>query len=168
MVVGRYMTPKVITVRPDTNLQRAWHLIQTHHIRHLPVTQGGRLVGIISDRHLRHMLPSSLAPPKERKQFRAWGALVRIDEVMTREVITVTPETPTYTAARLMVDRRIECIPVLRGSALVGILTTADLLRALATKELLKGISSGKRPSPRRKSSGSRGALRTPVRVRRR
>ncbi len=168
MVVERYMTPKVITVRPNTSLQKAWQLLQTHQIRHLPVTQERRLVGMISDRHLRHMLPSSLAPPKERQQFRAWGALVRVDEVMTRKVLTVTPQTPTYTAARLMVDRRIECIPVLRGSVLVGILTTVDLLRAVATKGLARAISSRKRPARRHRSLNASGTSRAKVRVRRR
>ena len=74
MAVERHMTAKVITVGPDTSVWKAWKLLQTHQIRHLPVIQGRRLVGMITDRSLRQLMPSSLAPPDEQERFRAWGA----------------------------------------------------------------------------------------------
>ena len=127
--VKRHMTAKVVAVRPDTSLWKAWNLLRTHEIGYLPVVQGGRLVGMISDGDLRLLLPSSLAMPEEQGRFRTWGTQVRVGDVMTRKVVTVTPGTRTGNAAELMVRHRIGCIPVLRGSALVGIITTRDLLR---------------------------------------
>ncbi len=129
ITVKRHMTANVITVRPDTSVCKAWNLLQTHEIGYLPVIQGGRLVGIISDRDLRLLLPSSLAMPEEQVRFQTWGTQVKVGDVMTRKVFTVTPETPTDNAAQLMVQHRIGCMPVLRGARLVGIITTMDLLR---------------------------------------
>lgn len=126
--VKRHMTAKVITVQPDTSVCKAWNLLQAHEISHLPVIQGGRLVGIISDRDLRHLLPSSLAMPEEQVRFQAWGTQVKVGDVMTRKVLTVTPETPTDNAAQLMLKHRVGCMPVLRGASLVGIITAMDLL----------------------------------------
>lgn len=160
MFVEHYMTAKVITVGPETSLWQAWDLIQTHRIRHLPVTEGRRLVGIITDRSLRHLLPSSLAPPQEREGFRDWGTQVKVGEVMTRDVATVSPQTPAQQAARLMVESRIECMPVLLNSVLVGIITTADLLRALAGRGRSRTASSGKRPVGLRKRLKNPGATR--------
>lgn len=140
MVVERYMTPNPITVRPDTSLREVQRLLHVHHIRHLPVVQGKRLVGIITDRDLRQLLPSSLAPPDEVAQFQAATAQVKVGEVMTRQVLSVTPETRTRNAARLMVERRVGCLPVLQGSTLVGIITTIDLLRALAGVDQTKAV----------------------------
>jgi acetoin utilization protein AcuB len=148
MVVENYMTVKVITVQPETSVRKAWDLLQLHQIRHLPVTQDRRLVGIINDRTLRQLLPSSLAPPEELERFDAWGTQVKVGEVMTREVLTVTPQTPTDQAARLMVERRIECMPVLRGSSLVGIIATSDLLRALAGTGRSRGSPRKRRVQP--------------------
>ena len=127
--VKRHMTAKVIAVRPNTSLWKAWNLLRTHDIGYLPVVQGKRVVGMISDGDLRQLLPSSLAMPEEHERFRTWGTQVRVGDVMTRKVVTVATGTRTGNAAQLMVRHRIGCMPVLRGSALVGIITTRDLLR---------------------------------------
>jgi acetoin utilization protein AcuB len=132
MDVERFMTANPITASPGTSLRKALELLETHRIRHLPVVQGKRLVGIITDRDIRQMLPSSLSVPEELERFRTWGARVKVGEVMIRQVVSVTPDTQTQKAARLMVDRRIGCLPVLRGSTLVGIVTTIDLLGGMA------------------------------------
>ena len=132
MTVERYMTLNPIAVQPDTSLRKALELLQAHQIRHLPVVRGKRLVGIITDRDLRQLLPSPLATPEELERFGSDGARVKVRDIMTRRVFLVSPDTRTDKAARLMVEHRIGCLPVLRGSTLVGIVTTVDLLRAIA------------------------------------
>jgi len=57
MTVEQYMTPNPITVQPETSLRKTLELLQTHQIRHVPVVRGKRLVGIITDRDLRQLLP---------------------------------------------------------------------------------------------------------------
>lgn len=134
MAVEQYMTVKPITVRSEDSIWNALRMLRTHQIRHLPVVQGKRLVGMLSDRDVRLVLPSSLAVPEEQERFQAWGTQVKVGDVMTRKVITVTPQTPTQAAAELMLKHRIGCLPVLRGSTLVGIISTIDLLRATILK----------------------------------
>ena len=154
MAIQEYMTVNPITVRSDDSIWYALKMLQRHEIRHLPVIQGKRLVGIISDRDFRQVLPSSLAMPEEQGQFRAWGTQVKVGEIMTRKVLTVTPETRTDKAARLMVEHRIGCLPVVRGSTLIGIITRMDLLRAMAGEDQTRKTSpkkttSSRRPKPR-------------------
>lgn len=150
-VVERYMTAKVVTVRPDTSLWKAWELLQTYQIRHLPVViQGRRLVGMITDRSLRQLMPSALAPPDEQDRFRSWGAHVKVGDVMSRKIFPVTPQTSTHEALRIILDRRVGCTPVLRGSTLVGILTTRDLLRTLDDELRANALVPGRRPVRRR------------------
>lgn len=161
MDVERFMTANPITASPSTSLRKALELLETHRIRHLPVVQGKRLVGIITDRDIRQMLPSSLSVPEELERFRTWGARVKIGEVMTRQVVSVTPDTRTQRAARVMVERRIGCLPVLRGSTLVGIVTTIDLLGAIAGGDQARTVAREKSPAGGRKPLEAR---RTPRR----
>ncbi len=146
MVVERYMTAKVVTVRPTTSIWEAWRLAQTHQIGHLPVIQGRRLVGMITDRILHQLMPSSLAPPNEQERFRAWGTQVKVGDVMSRKIFTVTPQTSTHEALRIILDRRVGCTPVLRGSTLVGILTARDLLRTLDDQFRANALAPGRQP----------------------
>lgn len=159
MAVEQYMTVKPITVRSEDSIWYALRMLRTHEIRHLPVVQGKRLVGMLSDRDVRLLLPSSLAVPEEQERFQAWGTQVKVGDVMTRKVFTVTPKTPTETAADLMVEHRIGCLPVLRGSTLVGIISTIDLLRATILKYQSQSAAS-KKTSVRRGKSSSRGRVR--------
>ncbi|MFQ5960092.1 MAG: CBS domain-containing protein [Candidatus Methylomirabilales bacterium] len=168
MVVEQYMTPNPITVRSDTTLRKAQDLFQNHQIRHLPVVQGKRLVGIITDRDLRQLLPSSLAAPDDVARFRTAWVQVKVGDVMTRRVLSVTPDTRTHRAARLMVEHRIGCLPVVRGSSLVGIITTIDLLRAMAGEEKTKAASLGETRSRQRKPLEDRRTPRAEVTQRRR
>ena len=152
MAVKRYMTANPITVHSDESILHARALLRSHQIRHLPVVERKRLIGMLSDRDIRLLLPSSLATPEEQQRFQSWGTQVTVGDVMTRKVVTVAPETETEKAARLMVERRIGCLPVLRGSALVGIVTTIDLLRAMAGEDRAPTVAQGKGPASRRKS----------------
>lgn len=144
MIVKDHMTSKVITVSSNASLWKAWEMMQTHHIRHLPVVEQRRLVGMLTDRDVRQLMPSSLSPPEELERFRAWGNQVKVSDVMSRKLFLVTPQTPTQEALRIMLERRVGCTPVLRGSTLVGILTTRDLLWAMAGKIGVKATATGR------------------------
>ncbi|MFB3144270.1 MAG: CBS domain-containing protein [Candidatus Methylomirabilales bacterium] len=166
MTVERYMTPNPISVRPDTSLRKAQDLLHAHQIRHLPVVQRRRLVGIITDRDLRQLLPSPLATPEELERFGSDGARVKVRDVMNRRILSVTPDTRTHRAARLMVEHRIGCLPVLRGSTLVGIITTIDLLQTMAGEDGCQAIGRQEETRVRRRKvledrRAPRGEIRT-------
>jgi acetoin utilization protein AcuB len=162
------MTTKVITVRPDASLWKAWQLLQTHHIRHLPVTEGSRVIGMLTDRTIRQIMPSSLSMPDELARFQAWGAQVKVEEVMSRRVFPVTPETPVHEALKIILENRVGCTPVVRGSTLVGILTTRDLLRALSGFLQKTSLVAEQRPAPRGRPVQGRRAGPGKAKIRRR
>ena len=129
MFVEKLMKPNLITVGPQDSFRHAMTLIRQRGIRHLPVVDGDRLVGIVTDRDIRQASPSP-ATSLEIHELHYLLEKVKVCEIMTAQVITVTPETPIEEAARLMLANRIGSLPVLRGASLVGIITETDLLQA--------------------------------------
>jgi acetoin utilization protein AcuB len=123
------MTKTPRTVTPDTSVHEARALMQQRKIRHLPVLEHGRMVGIISDRLLRTVLPSPAT------SLSVWEVNYLLDrltvaEVMTHFVMTVTPETLASEAAGRMLGQKVGALPVVEDGRLVGILTRTDILRA--------------------------------------
>ena len=130
MLVGKRMRRDVITVSPEEGIRAAMKLIREERIRHLPVTEGRRLVGIVTDRDLRRVAPSP-ATSLSVHELNYLLDKLKIKEVMTKEVVTVTPETTIEEAAKLIHDRKIGGLPVVeQGNELVGILTETDILEA--------------------------------------
>ncbi|MEX2570790.1 MAG: CBS and ACT domain-containing protein [Gemmatimonadota bacterium] len=130
MFVSDWMQSEVITVTPDDTLATALALTRKHRIRHLPVVRSsGGLAGLLSDRDIRLAMPSPLTTPDaDRTDFLERTSVA---EVMTREVISVSPEETIEEAARLLYQHRIGSVPVIdAGERLRGILTETDLLHA--------------------------------------
>ncbi len=124
MLVYEVMTPQPITVRPESDYLAAIALMRAGRFRHLPIVdREERLVGLISDRDLAAVRVD--APLQQ--DLTGSGTLVRVEEVMQREVITVPPEYPLEEAARLMVEHHIGCLPVVRDGQVIGILTDTDI-----------------------------------------
>jgi acetoin utilization protein AcuB len=130
MRVEKRMKRDPITVSPHDSFRYAMNLIRQRGIRHLPVVDTGRLVGIVTDRDIRQASPSS-ATSLEMHELHYLLEKLKVRDVMTTSVITVTPETPIDEAARLMLQHRIGSLPVLHGKDLVGIITETDMLQAL-------------------------------------
>jgi CBS domain-containing protein len=130
MHVKDVMTPEPVTITPDTSVSTAQTLMKKRAIRHLPVVDNGYLVGIFSDRDLRTVSPSPAT------SLSAWEinyllAQLTVGEVMTHFVMTVAPDCPVTEAAGLMLGHKIGALPVVDAQRVVGILTQADILRAL-------------------------------------
>lgn len=129
MNVGEHMSQPVVAVTPTTPAAVAMKLIRERHIRRLPVVEDGTLVGIISERDLLRGEPS---PATLLSVWEIPELLDRIlvRDLMTRDVITVAPETPIQVAAQLMVDHKIGGLPVERpGGEVVGMITETDIFR---------------------------------------
>jgi acetoin utilization protein AcuB len=130
MQIGERMNTAVVKVQPADSVRTAWALLREHHIRHLPVVDDGRLVGIVTDRDIRLVFPSALtAGTGKQDPFEALEK-VKVAEIMTKNVVTVTPETSIVDAARLLLKRHIGGLPVVYGDLLVGIITDTDILAA--------------------------------------
>jgi CBS domain-containing protein len=122
------MRTEIATLGPKDRLDVTQDVMKLGRVRHLPVLDEGRLVGIVSQRDL---LSASLSrsldfEPSARRTFLR---SVEVGEVMAKDVATVGPETPLAEAARLLVGRRIGCLPVVDpGGTLIGLVTETDLL----------------------------------------
>ncbi len=141
MQVKDWMRRRPVTVSPQETLRSAWRIIREHRIRHLPVVERGRLVGIVTDRDLRHALPSR-AVGLETHEIPHLAEKVSIWEVMARAVVTIDREAPIEEAARLLLKYRIGGLPGVKGETLGGIITKTDLVRALLERQ------EGSRPRP--------------------
>jgi len=142
------MTTNVITVDPNTSVQVLATLLSERGISGVPVVEAdGRLVGVVTEGDLLHRAETGTERRTERRRARwldtlgsdqeaardyvkAHGRSVR--EVMTREVISVTDTTELADIATLLETKRIKRVPVLRDGRLVGIVSRANLVRALA------------------------------------
>ncbi len=129
MLVGKRMTAPVVTIGPRDGVDTARQLLSRHNFRHLPVTEGGRLVGIIAASDLRGAAAGD-SPG---------SALV--SDVMTTNLLTAAPETTIEQAAMLMVDNKISAVPVVNAEdEVIGILTATDILNVLLE---VMGVGSG-------------------------
>ena len=131
MRVRELMTGAPITVGPDTPVFDARQTMIKERIRHLLVTEGSRLIGIITDRDIRLTLPSQ-ATTLSMWEANYLLAKLTVSKVMTRSVIIIGPDQDAADAARLMLEHKIGALPVLDGDHLIGILTETDVLRAFA------------------------------------
>jgi acetoin utilization protein AcuB len=130
MFVRDRMSPNPITIKTDTSVSDALRLMRERKVRRLPVVDShGQLVGIVSDSDLLYASPS---PATSLSVWEIHDLLYRltVDKVMTRDVVTVNEDTPLEAAARLMSDKKIGGLPVMRGKNLVGIITETDLFKA--------------------------------------
>lgn len=127
MLVQDVMQRGVVVVSPETRLSEAMRLLQRRGIRHLPVLDQGKLVGIISDRDLKGAMLSAVM---NRNDAEIWAALDRLTgaDVMMRAVVTIAPMFPVEEAARLMVTKKISALPVTEDGRLIGIVTETDVL----------------------------------------
>lgn len=129
MLVRDRMTREVRTASPQMTLAEALAITRELAIRHLPVVDGGRLVGLVTDRDLRMALPPPWAEHQDEERRALGEHTVEAVMVSADELITVPPTMLVEDAARIFYQNRIGCLPVLESERLVGILTASDLLR---------------------------------------
>jgi acetoin utilization protein AcuB len=134
------MTEHLVTLSPEASVAEALTLCRKRRIRHIPILDEGRLVGIVSDRDLRDASPT-LGDPERARILQE----IRVADVMSREVITVDPQDSIENAAQQMYELKIESLPVVSEGAVagagstvgeeevLGIVTSSDVMRALVT-----------------------------------
>lgn len=129
MRVQELMTDDVRTVQPSTPAGEAWEYMRSKRIHHLVVTNGGAIVGLLSDRDAGGLAGRAVRDGRT------------VADLMTRNVVTIERTDTVRRAASLMRGHAIGCLPVTRGRKLVGIVTTADLLELLG-----RGVDRPTRP----------------------
>lgn len=132
--VSDYMTREVVTIQPDTSLLETHRLMGTERIRALPVLEEGQLVGIVTRTDVMSADPSRLA--NRFNQETSLKILTQsVEKLMSRELVTIRSEQPIVDAAKLLLENKFHCLPVVDGAGeLCGILTESDLFRMFTQK----------------------------------
>jgi acetoin utilization protein AcuB len=138
MRINEIMTKDVVAVAPGRPIGEARDTMKRARIRHMVVVDGGRVVGIVSDRDLR-------------------GSARTIADVMARDVVAAKPSTTLKQAANLLRGRTIGCLPVFEGNRLIGIVTTTDLLDLIG-RGAERPVVESKRWTMRRRAPNRRAA----------
>lgn len=134
------MTQKVITVSSDLSIRKLIQLLITERISGVPVVDdAGEVVGIISERDILkavdRLIKVKVSLDEEREQK---GSFNWVDGIMTKEVIFVSEDDPVEHVCKLMSERKIHRVPVMNGKKIVGIITSMDVLKTVATSGLKK------------------------------
>jgi len=129
------MIRNVVTVQRDASVHEAVQLLNKHKIGCLIILNNGQIAGIITERDLLERVLEQCKNPKQTK----------VSEIMTRNVITGTPDMDTLEATRLMFKLKVKKLPITEGNRLVGIVTLTDIARATSidqkTIELIEQLS---------------------------
>ncbi len=130
MIVSRVMTENPFTVRPDTPVTDAQELMRREKVHRLPVLdKHGKLVGIVSEKDLLYASPSP-ATTLNVYEMTTLLAKLKVESVMSKKVVTITPDDTLEDAARTMSDNNIGGLPVVDAKArVVGIITESDIFR---------------------------------------
>src|SRR3990170_4196158 len=130
MNVARRMKRNPVFVDEADSMKKAMDLLKEHEIRHLPVLKDGeKLVGILSERDIKQASPSPATALEIREIYYLLDK-VKVKQIMTRRVFTVSSNASIEEAALIMREKKIGCLPVVDGGRLVGILTETDILDA--------------------------------------
>jgi acetoin utilization protein AcuB len=142
MLVGERMSYPIISVPIDMPINEALSLMKREHIRRAPVIKDGTLVGIVATEDLLNASPSP-ATSLSIWEMNYLLSKITVKDVMTKNVLTVTENTPIEEAARIMADNKIGGLPVMRDQQVVGIITETDLFKIFL--ELMGARESGVR-----------------------
>jgi acetoin utilization protein AcuB len=131
LLVENWMNPNVVTVDADDSMLDATKLLKEHNIRHLPVLEKGKLVGVITDRDLKRASPSD-ATALEAHELLYLIANIKVREIMTKNPITVPYNYTIEEAAELLLQARISGMPVVdKDGDVIGTITQTDLFKVL-------------------------------------
>lgn len=143
MLVGERMSKPVETIREDVPIQEALQIMRDKGIRRLPVVnKAGKLVGLASEKDLLNASPSG-ATSLSVWELNYLLSKIAIKDIMAKNVITISEDTPLEEAARIMCDNKIGSLPIVENGNVVGIITETDLFKIFL--ELLGARHSGVR-----------------------
>ncbi len=125
--VADWMTEGVLAVEVFDSIAVARGLMAKHRINQLPVLDDDHLIGIVTDRDIRDAYPTSMRIDRT-KEIDEFAEKITVEEVMTRDIFVVQPETPLEQAVSLLRKHRIGALPVVKNRELVGIITRSDIL----------------------------------------
>ena len=125
--VSDIMTKNIIGLTRTDDLQRAEMLFNRHKIKHIPVVSGEAVIGMLSYSDLLKISYADISEDEHNVDAVVYN-MFTIEQVMIKDVVTITSETTIKEAAEILAEREFHALPVVDDGALVGIVTTTDLL----------------------------------------
>ena len=129
MFVKARMTPNPVTVTPDVSISEAFSIMKERQFRRIPVVQGGKLIGIVTEKELQQVSPSK-ATSLSVFELNYLLEKTTIKDAMSKDPITVQDDDLIEKAALLMRTNKVGALPVMHGDKLVGIITESDIFDA--------------------------------------
>jgi acetoin utilization protein AcuB len=129
-LVRQFMASPVTSLPSSARLLEAGLLLRAGRIRHVPIIDDGKLVGILSDRDIQRCAPSMLTRVSA-DEYNAIFEETLVARVMTRDPQHISPDAPLHVAAELLRARKLGCLPVVENGEVIGIITKDDMLGAL-------------------------------------
>ena len=124
------MTAEPETLEINHSLLDAVLLLRRANLRHIPILENGKLVGVLTDRDVGRFAPTMLLPLAPQ-DYNSVFENTSVEKVMTRNPVSTIPDAPLTEAVEMLYKNRLGCLPVLENGSVVGIITKADMLRAL-------------------------------------
>jgi CBS domain-containing protein len=137
MNIKEIMTETPACCTPDTKLEAVARLMREHDCGVIPVCEGTRLVGVVTDRDIACRAFTQGKNPLD----------VSAREIMSKEIVTVTEDDSVEAATALMKDRQLRRLPVMRNGRIVGIVSLADLARQLPSSQVSGVVTAVSRPT---------------------
>jgi len=127
----KIMVKDIVTVKADVTVKRAVEVMNEHEIGCLVVVNGGKSVGIVTERDMLKRIIHELREPKK----------TRVTDIMSKPLIAAAPKMSAGDAAKLMFERKIKKLPIVENGRLVGLVTLTDLIRSQDVLNFLDGLS---------------------------
>ena len=121
------MVIDLVTMETTEPVRKAKMLLDAHGFRHLPVVDNGAIVGIVSDRDINRAM--AISESMKALLDVDTGSTLNLGEIMVKNITSVCKDDKLKTAAQIMLDKKISCLPVLEGDVLVGLLTETDIMK---------------------------------------
>ena len=132
--VADWMSEGVLAVETFDSIAVARQLMAKHRVNQLPVLDDDHLICIVTDRDIRDAYPTSMMIDRAEEIDR-FAEKITVEEVMTRDIFVVEPETPLQEAVSLLRKHRIGSLPVVKNHELVGIITRSDILDFVLSRD---------------------------------
>lgn len=129
--VATIMTKNVVKLNVTDDLTKAESLFKKHHIRHIPVVSGNKIIGMLSYTDLLRISFADAVDEEEKSVDVTVYNMFSVEQVMARNLVTVSPETTIKEVAEILASKEFHALPVCEGELLVGIVTTTDLIKYL-------------------------------------
>ncbi len=133
-LVSKIMSNNLVTLNSKDDLTTAEELFKTHKIRHIPIVQGQEIIGMLSHTDLMRVSYAETIQEYETEVNVVLNSIFTIEQVMTKNVVTVDATDTIREVAEILSDREFHALPVVEDNTLIGIVTTTDLIKYLLTQ----------------------------------